>query len=1046
MNLNFRRTALLVGICSAVSLTYTPQLFAASVDAIDAVQQAKKITGTVTDAMGPVIGANVLEKGTTNGVITDIDGNFTLNVQPGATIVVSFIGYQPQEIVVGNQTSFKIQLKEDTELLDEVVVVGYGVQKKKLVTGATVEVKGEDIAKLNTTQALGALQSQSPGVNIQAVSGQPGDGFKINIRGAGTNGNTAPVYVIDGVAGGDINALNPADIERIDVLKDAASCAIYGSSGANGVILITTKQGKVGKVSVSYDGNIGWANIYKMPDMLNAKEYMAVMDQVAYNNGGQPYDWSKFVDADLLTAYQNGTNPGTDWVKEFRNKNAVVTNHALNVTGGSEFSKFSTGIGYQYQDGAFGGPVKTDYRRFTFRINSEHVIYRKGDVDVIKFGENIYYQHKQNQGVQLGNQYSNDLSNALRAIPLIPVYNENGDFFMYDDLKNFGTSANGILDYTAYASNPMAHMVYNQAGNNKNKNFNLNTAAYLEVQPLKNLIYKGQVSYKQWSSSWRSYLPVYQINNQGDSRDKDQTINNVSLGWNWSLTNTLSYRFDITDLHHFDVLAGTEYSKSRPTYGESVEATGYNSAFGDFTHAYLHNTERKATATVNGYPSDYGSKMSYFGRLNYDFKETYMFSAIIRADGSSKFAKGNQWGYFPSFSAGWVISNEAFMKNTASWLGFLKVRAGWGQNGNDNIPNSNWRAGYEFGDYGLYTFGSDKNGGTTGAYPNRLANPDLTWETSEQTNIGIDARFLNSRLTVTADYFHKKTKDLIVSGIKASTVVGNSFSPVNAGNITNKGFELELGWQDRIGDFAYGVRANVATLKNKVTKIHESLSSIDGATYVTYGAITRFEVGKPAWYFYGYDFMGVDSKTGEPIFRDIDGVEGITDNDKTEIGKGIADYTYGITLNAAWKGFDFILFGTGSQGNDVFCGLNRVDYNLNQLTYFTKNRWTESNRNGKTPASGATDYTKYLTSSGCVFDGSYFKIKQIQLGYSFPKQLIKKVAIENLRIYGSLEDFFTFTDYPGFDPEVTGVGNSLGVDKGSYPNSKKVVLGLSVTF
>lgn len=348
MNLNFRRTALLVGICSAVSLTYTPQLFAASVDAIDAVQQAKKITGTVTDAMGPVIGANVLEKGTTNGVITDIDGNFTLNVQPGATIVVSFIGYQPQEIVVGNQTSFKIQLKEDTELLDEVVVVGYGVQKKKLVTGATVEVKGEDIAKLNTTQALGALQSQSPGVNIQAVSGQPGDGFKINIRGAGTNGNTAPVYVIDGVAGGDINALNPADIERIDVLKDAASCAIYGSSGANGVILITTKQGKVGKVSVSYDGNIGWANIYKMPDMLNAKEYMAVMDQVAYNNGGQPYDWSKFVDADLLTAYQNGTSPGTDWVKEFRNKNAVVTNHALNVTGGSEFSKFSTGIGYQY--------------------------------------------------------------------------------------------------------------------------------------------------------------------------------------------------------------------------------------------------------------------------------------------------------------------------------------------------------------------------------------------------------------------------------------------------------------------------------------------------------------------------------------------------------------------------------------------------------------------------------------------------------------------------------------------------------------------------
>ena len=267
-------------------------------------------------------------------------------------------------------------------MLDEVVVVGYGVQKKKLVTGATVQVKGDEIAKMNTTNPLQAMQGQTPGVSIASTSGQPGADMKVSIRGLGTVGNSAPLYLIDGV-GGDISTLNPADIERIDVLKDAASCAIYGSSGANGVILITTKQGKVGKVSVSYDGNIGWANIYKMPDMLNAKEYMAVMDQVAYNNGGQPYDWSKFVDADLLTAYQNGTNPGTDWVKEFRNKNAVVTNHALNVTGGSEFSKFSTGIGYQYQDGAFGGPVKTDYRRFTFRINSEHVIYRKGDVDVI---------------------------------------------------------------------------------------------------------------------------------------------------------------------------------------------------------------------------------------------------------------------------------------------------------------------------------------------------------------------------------------------------------------------------------------------------------------------------------------------------------------------------------------------------------------------------------------------------------------------------------------------------------------------------------------
>ena len=1071
MNLNFRRTALLVGICSAVSLTYTPQLFAASVDAIDAVQQAKKITGTVTDAMGPVIGANVLEKGTTNGVITDIDGNFTLNVQPGATIVVSFIGYQPQEIVVGNQTSFKIQLKEDTELLDEVVVVGYGVQKKKLVTGATVEVKGEDIAKLNTTQALGALQSQSPGVNIQAVSGQPGDGFKINIRGAGTNGNTAPVYVIDGVAGGDINALNPADIERIDVLKDAASCAIYGSSGANGVILITTKQGKVGKVSVSYDGNIGWANIYKMPDMLNAKEYMAVMDQVAYNNGGQPYDWSKFVDADLLTAYQNGTNPGTDWVKEFRNKNAVVTNHALNVTGGSEFSKFSTGIGYQYQDGAFGGPVKTDYRRFTFRINSEHVIYRKGDVDVIKFGENIYYQHKQNQGVQLGNQYSNDLSNALRAIPLIPVYNENGDFFMYDDLKNFGTSANGILDYTAYASNPMAHMVYN-----------LNTAAYLEVQPLKNLIYKGQVSYKQWSSSWRSYLPVYQINNQGDSRDKDQTINNVSLGWNWSLTNTLSYRFDITDLHHFDVLAGTEYSKSRPTYGESVEATGYNSAFGDFTHAYLHNTERKATATVNGYPSDYGSKMSYFGRLNYDFKETYMFSAIIRADGSSKFAKGNQWGYFPSFSAGWVISNEAFMKNTASWLGFLKVRAGWGQNGNDNIPNSNWRAGYEFGDYGLYTFGSDKNGGTTGAYPNRLANPDLTWETSEQTNIGIDARFLDNRLSFTMDWYSKQTKDLLVEvGTNAASGFATQYQ--NAGTVKNTGLELSMGWRDQIGkEFKYGVNVNMAYNKNEVTEVNNANHFIEGGNDLlaqSTGRFVRMEEGHPIGYFYGYKTDGViqnqndlqayldqnckgnaaNSKQGASIkpgdlkFVDVDGNGVINDDDKTDLGNPHPDVTMGLTLSAEYKGFDFSVTTYGAFGAQVARSWRKFsDGQYENYTTEVYDYWHGEGTSNRYPllAPGNSGQNFQAISDIYIDDADYVRIQNLTIGYDF-KRIWKNCPFQQLRVYAAAQNLFTFTGYKGMDPENGRALNDkepwvTGVDVGNYPQPRTYMVGVNVKF
>lgn len=1081
MNFNFRKTALLVGVCSAFGLGYTPQLFAASVDAIEAVQQAKKITGTVTDAYGPVIGANVLEKGTTNGVITDIDGNFSLNVQPGATIVVSFIGYQPQEIVVGNQTNFKVQLKEDAELLDEVVVVGYGVQKKKLVTGATVEVKGEDIAKLNTTQALGALQSQSPGVNIQAVSGQPGDGFKINIRGAGTNGNTAPIYVIDGVAGGDINSLNPADIERIDVLKDAASCAIYGSSGANGVILVTTKQGKVGKVAVTYDGNIGWANIYKMPNTLNAKQYMEIQDQVAFNNGGRPYNWSRFVDADLLAAYQNGTNPGTNWVEELRNENAVVTNHALNVTGGSEFSKFSTGVGYQYQDGAFGGPVTSDFRRFTFRINSEHIIYRKGDMDVVKFGENVYYQHKQNQGIQIGNQYSNDLSNMLRANPLIPVRNGEGDYYMYDDLRNSGTD--GMFAFNSYSTNPIAAMIYNQAGNNKNKNFNLNTAAYVEVQPIKNLVYRGQVSYKQYSSSWRSYLPVYKINDQGASRDKDQTINNVSLGWSWNLTNTVNYRFNIAEQNHFDVLLGTEYSKSRPNYGESVNVTAYNNIFGDFTHAYLHNTERMPTANVDGYPADFGSKMSYFGRINYDLKETYMISAIIRADGSSKFAKGKQWGYFPSFSAGWVVSNEAFMQKSSNWLDFLKIRAGWGQNGNDNIPNSSWRAGYEFGDYGLYSFGNSKDSGTIGAYPNRLANPDLTWETSEQTNIGLDARFLGGRLNFTFDWYNKETKDLLIA-VETNAVTGFESQYQNAGSVKNTGVEFAFGWNDSAGkDFTYGVNFNLAYNKNEVTEVNNASHFIEGGGDLlaqNTGKFVRMEEGHAIGYFYGYKTEGVMQnaadvqayldknckgsaanslqgsgiKPGDLKFVDYNGDGVINADDKTDLGSPHPDVTMGLSLNAAYKGFDISVTTYGAFGAQVARSWRKfTDGQYENYTTEVYDYWHGEGTSNKFPllAPGNAGANWQQISDIYIENASYFRIQNLTIGYDF-KKIWKNCPFQQLRVYAAAQNLFTLTSYKGMDPEngmaldQTNEPWVTGVDVGNYPQPRTYMVGVNVKF
>jgi len=587
MNQNFRKTALCAGVLAVLGLAYSPYAMAdPAVNSVQEVQQSKRVTGVVNDSYGSVIGASIMEKGTSNGTVTDVDGNFSLNVNPGATIVVSYIGYKTQEIVVGNQSNFSILLEEDNASLDEVVVVGYGVQKKKLVTGATVEVKGEDIAKLNTTQVLGALQSQSPGVSIQANSGQPGDGFKIAIRGAGTNGDTKPLYVIDGVSGGDINNLNPADIERIDVLKDAASCAIYGSAAANGVILVTTKQGKEGSVGVDYDGNIGWSNIYRLPQMLTAKEYMQVMDMVRFNTGESVREWSNYFKGDyasLLEGYRNGTNPGTNWVEALRNKNAITTSHSINIAGGTDRSKFSIGGGYQYQDGVFGGDyAKSDYRRFTLRVNSDHVIYRNSNgLDVIKVGENVYFSHKQNQGIQIGNQYSNVLSTALRANPLIPIYNNDGKFFGYDDLKN-----SGMFDYTSYASNPILGLINSQSANNKSVSYGLNAVGFVEIQPIKGLTYRGQVNYNKSSWTWRCYLPVFKINDQGDMRTTDQATNQMGLGWGWGTTNTLNYKFDLSN-HHFDILAGTEYGESRPGNGFSLNATASNAITADLDHAYM---------------------------------------------------------------------------------------------------------------------------------------------------------------------------------------------------------------------------------------------------------------------------------------------------------------------------------------------------------------------------------------------------------------------------------------------------------------------------
>lgn len=999
-------------------------------------QGLQKVTGKITDSQNePMIGVSVLEKGTTNGVISDMEGDYSLSVKPGATIVYSYIGYITQEKKASSSV-INIKLDEDSKTLEEVVVVGYGVQKKSSLTGAVSSVKSEDMEARTITRAEQALQGKTAGVQVLSASARPGASPSVRIRGVSSNGSSDPLYVVDGRIASDIGGIDPNDIQSMEVLKDGASAAIYGAAAGNGVILITTKKGK-GKGKITYDFQYTSQRLGKVPEVMNAqqyKDYFLEAGKIAQS---------------AFDSYWDGTTD-TNWADVAFENSSMVRNN-FTFQGGSEQGDFYLSLSHLNNNGMIVGNSDT-YERLTGMVNASWKI-----KPWLEVGTNNQIEQYKTQSVAEGNEYGSLLLSVLQLDPLTkPTYPINNlpanminEYANHPNMLGDGNgNLYGVSAFTgdAEAINPF---VMRDRSYTKNRGFNINGTTYLNFKPISGLTITSRLGYQLSSSS--SYGVSQDYYYTGKSKQDYIQVNASDYSpsyWQWE--NFLNYTRSFGK-NNATIMLGTSYSESR-SFGVSGNKKGDDQNIGflqdDPLFLYFAYATSDASKDVSGGEENYIRKLAYFGRLNYDYAGKYMAQFSLRADAAdlSVLPKAKRWGYFPAASVGWVISEENFMKDTSNWLTHLKLRASWGRNGSTtSLGGYLWNV--SVGSTGHLAVGNNDSFYYINGYaPSATGNNDLKWETSEQTNLGFDARFFNNRLSLSADYFNKETKDLIVTGIKASTVVGNTFSPVNAGNITNKGIELELGWQDKLGDFSYGVRANIATLKNKVTYIHKSLAAIDGETLVTYGAITRFEVGKPAWYFYGYKYAGVDKETGEPLFEDIDGQEGITENDKTEIGKGIPDFTYGITLTAAWKNFDFILFGTGSQGNDIYCGLNRVDYNLNQLTYFTEDRWTSKNTDGTTPRANATDYSKYMTSSGSVFDGSYFKIKQIQLGYSLPKNLIKRAAIENLRVYGSLEDFFTFTKYPGFDPEVTGVGKALGVDKGSYPNSKKIVLGLSVTF
>ena len=1083
MNCKFSKTALLMGALTLMGLGYSSNANAAA--SVQEVQQAtKKITGTVVDAQGPVIGASVMEKGTTNGTVTDFDGNFTLNVNPGATIVLSYIGYETQEIKVGNQSTFNITLNEDDAVLDEVVVVGYGTMKKKLVTGATVQVKGDDIAKLNTTNALEAMQSSTPGVQITQSSSQPGKGYKVYIRGIGTTGDSQPLYVIDGVAGGNLDGINPNDIESIDVLKDAASAAIYGSRAANGVILVTTKQGKEGKIELTYNGAIGWSNAYKRPQLLNAQQYINIIDEYTFNTTGQTLDWANYVPADILAKVAGGWQ-GTDWWDAFINKNAVQQNHSATLTGGTDRSKFMMSYTYTGNEGIMGGDQASYYKRHTIRLNSDHVLLKAKDFDAITIGENVSISYTKNHDLAEDGMYWSYIHSLLQTSPLLPQFADNGDVYNY---AKYGAGWNTAMFNNPYEN--LTHGGWNSLA--ESRSINSSATAFMTIQPIKGLRFRSQFSYYWGSGSYRSYGEP-QSSAYGSGTSTQYTASQSAwLNTSWSIENTLTYDLPMFGANKITAMVGQSFQSSAWSFnlgGSNKVGEGEQLAtLKGWDSAWLSNFKllNATDMSLTGKPNDEEYLSSWFGRVTWDWNETYMATVTMRYDGSSIFTRGKRWGFFPSVSAGWVMTNEKFMEGTKSWLDFFKIRASWGQNGNNRIAKYQYLATIalsgDAGDSG-YKFGSDMQtsvAGTpnTGAYANIVPNPDLTWETSEQLDFGFDARFLNSRLGVNFDWYNKKTKDWLITGPQIA-VQGTNPAAINGGDVKNTGVELALTWNDRIGkDFSYNIGVNFTYNKNEVTRIANENHYLNGPSGVLSQGTEycyRAEEGKPIGYFFGMSYSGVwqnqeqidaaraagkavldNAQPGDLIWDDWNGDGVITYAegdacDRHEIGNPNPDVMLGVNLGCSYKGFDFAVNGAGAFGMQImrsYRSFGDAAYQNYDTTIF--NRWTGEGTSNDQPRMSATGHSNTIwVSERYMENADYFKVKTVTLGYDF-KHIWRSCPLQQLRFYVQAQNLFTFTGYTGLDPEVGntagGSGWASGIDLGLYPPSRTFLVGASIKF
>ena len=1021
------------------------------------------IKGTVKDVSGdPIIGASVKVQGSKSGVITDFDGNFSVPAANNATLVISYIGYTTETVKVSGRNNLSITLREDAQTLNDIVVIGYGVQKKSDLTGSVASVKAEDLKNRSTTDAAAALQGKAAGVQILNSSGKPGQGASIRVRGYSSNSsNIGPLLIVDGLQVSSIQYLDPSMIESMEVLKDAASAAIYGAEAGNGVVLITTKSGakSKGQGSITYEAKFTNQGLGHVGKLLNASQFK---DWMTMQLGAER------VNADLADAqslYGWNPNTDTDWMKEYF-ENTWAQQHTLTFQGGNDRGSYFLSTSYVNQDGIVKGN-KDKYERLTAQINADYKI-----KDWLQIGTNTAIEKWSSRGVS-ENGYGSSFEMLLLLDPLTPMYwtSRNqmlGEYASYYDAIQAGNSSYTLFgDENGY----YATSYFNQrlAGANpfsqrdraegRNEGVNVNGTVFMNVTPIKQVTFTSRLGYRLSFNNSSDWQYPYYLN--GQTKGDNYTINGASNNSTWyQWENFINYNQDFGK-HNVGAMAGMSFRQYNSN-GVSASASGpdiLKAYEPNFRYLNCVNGNDDTVKSFSGQPN-MTRALSYFGRVLYSYDNRYSVQGNFRADAfdSSKLSKDNRWGYFFSGSAGWTFSNEKFFKDNvdSSIMSFGKIRASWGTNGNVNVLNNYaYTAGINTNGQ-WYQYGAT-NAASYGSMPNGIANPDLTWEKSQQFDLGADFRFFNDRLALGIDWYKKKTKDLLVSA-PAMPESGVSSLTINAGEVENSGLEVELSWKDNIGDFRYSISGNFATLHNEVTYLDPSIERISGATVE--GAspeVVRcyFEQGQPVWYMRGYKYArpagdnevlsnGTKVDKGTALYYAHDG--SLTNDpqaeDMTNVGSGLPSLTYGITLNAEYKGFDLTIFGAGEAGNDIYYGLYRTGYNN-----IAKGIYDDFKTDKMPTAASVAGSGTFWRSSAMVYSGSFFKLKQIQLGYTLPTNLTKKVYMQNVRAYVSLDDFFTFTKYPGLDPETcTQEYNCPGLDKGVYPNMRKLVLGLSVTF